>query len=121
MKGFSNGFINPIAEIPYENESIHVGLSSIGASPDKGKSRMGHTKGLLAKSVGESYMRVLKGEAKDGKQRIMAEEEKDKFVMVGMKMSSNDPVKLLGGEEILSKGYDKSPVSIFSMTETTDG
>ena len=36
VKGFSNGFLHPITEISCENESIHVGLFSIGASLDKG-------------------------------------------------------------------------------------
>ena len=61
VKGFFNGFIHPMAEIPSENEIIHVGLFSLGANSVKEEYRLGYTKGVLARTLGKSYVDMLMG------------------------------------------------------------
>ena len=61
VKGFFNGFSLPIAEIPSEDEIIHVGVFSLGANSAKEKYKTGYTEGVLARSVGESYVNMLMG------------------------------------------------------------
>ena len=51
VKGFSTGFMHPIAAIPCDKETVHVGLFSLGPYPLKGQVRFGSTRGLLARSV----------------------------------------------------------------------
>ena len=125
VKGCSNGFIHPLAEIPCESESIHMGLFSIGASPDKerggGGVEWGHMKGTLAISVGESYLRISKGEAKDVKNRTVVKEGRDEVVTEGRKMSSNDPVITMGEVGILSGGSERHPIVSFPTKETPRG
>lgn len=87
VKGFSSGFVYPIAEIPCEDEVIHVGLFSLGASTDKGVNMSGHMKGILAKSVGDSYLTMLKREVKDGKMRTMEEERRDEAMSKKLKLA----------------------------------
>ena len=52
VKGFSNGYLHPIAEIPCEKETVHVGLFSIGPYSVKGGIRFELARGILARSVG---------------------------------------------------------------------
>ena len=51
VKGFPNGFLHPIAEIPCEKETVHVGLFSLGFNPGNGQARFGTTRGILARSL----------------------------------------------------------------------
>ena len=51
VKGFSNGFLHPIAEIPCNKETVHVDLFSLGLYPGKGQFRFGSTRGILVRSV----------------------------------------------------------------------
>ena len=51
VKGFSNGYLHPIAQIPCENEMVHVGLFSIGPCPVKGEAQLCFTRGILARSI----------------------------------------------------------------------
>ena len=65
-------------------------------------------------------MRVLKGEAKDGK-RTVVEEGRDEVMTEGMKISSNNLVKSLGEEGILLNESERCHVSLFPMMEIVGG
>lgn len=63
VKGFLNGFLNPIVEIPHENEPFHVGLFSLGLNPENIVFSAVNTKGLLARSVGLNIELDVKGQS----------------------------------------------------------
>ena len=73
VKGFSNGFLNPILEIPCVNEVVHVGLFSIGANPVLGGAPLGDTGGMVMRSVGRNFAMLLQGDCKTEKTKIVEE------------------------------------------------
>lgn len=121
VKGFAIGFIHPIAEIPCENEHIHVGLFSIEGSSVSKEFRVGHNKGILARSLGESYLDILIGGGKERKKKVVIEEEKEDFALGGRERSLYAPVNDMVVEES-SLGEDENRrVVIFPVTEFDGG
>lgn len=108
VKGFFNGFLHPIAEIQTENEEIHVGLFSLGLNPLTGEYRLGHTKGILARSLGASYVDILKGSDKESKKAIVVTEERRNFEIERKERSLKDLGKITGGQDISKRHVGSS-------------
>ena len=82
VKGFSNGFLHPIAKIPCENESIH-GSRQYRCKPRQSWGCFGLTKGLMARSIREISMRDVEGEVEAAKLRSAVDEGSDAVVRKG--------------------------------------
>ena len=99
VKGFSSGFLHPIVEVPCGKEIIHVGLFSLGACKDKIGDLLGQTKRMMARSLGDSYVRILKGVDKDGKECQVADVERGEIVIEKMGISD-----IVQAKSVVDKG-----------------
>lgn len=70
VKGHKSGFLNPIVEIPCEDEIIHAGIFSLAANNVAGVQSSGITRRVLARSLNDGISSVHGSETGMGKRQI---------------------------------------------------